>query len=180
LPFERVRANIGGGGGGDIDLSGGVSYIIPLVYCFDNFSKEPFVCSGNGKCIETDNCECSSAYGGKDCSLPKCFDQLSTNSTVCSGNGRCIAPNTCQCSSRLWVGKEVEGKYVDNCGGYIVPRLMVIVFYSFLSIILIPNCIMIILDLKHYQMHKKRHIYDKYKESMLGDTEIELTKKLIN
>jgi hypothetical protein len=169
------------------DYKGGVTYIIPHVYCFENFSKETYVCSGHGKCISTDQCECNSTWGGMDCSIPKCFGIISTNSTVCSGNGLCTSPNACVCKAWYWIGRGGE----ENCGVNVVPGLFIasllVVFYSLFALFpLLYSCIWI-LDIGVVQQYRKRHLYDnlKYAKSgsgnLVNDTELttELT-RLIN
>ncbi|KAF0978791.1 hypothetical protein FDP41_001861 [Naegleria fowleri] len=56
------------------------------------YSNITFVCSGNGDCVNEDDCKCREGYFGQDCSVSKCTDLNN-----CSLNGLCIAHNNCSC-----------------------------------------------------------------------------------
>jgi hypothetical protein len=67
-------------------------------YCFGFHYNVTNVCSGNGKCIIPNKCNCNSGYYNYDCSLYNCYNILFNNSNVCSGNGNCTSPNNCVCN----------------------------------------------------------------------------------
>lgn len=71
--------------------------------CFGVDASRRTVCSGHGKCIANDKCECSDGYTGNQCQYPICFGISSSLNTSCSGNGKCINPDQCVCDCG-WVG----------------------------------------------------------------------------
>jgi hypothetical protein len=97
----------------------GENCTIPI--CFGMNASDIMVCSGNGSCIEPNNCSCydgftgvtcelkiakemnytetncTSEWTGSNCTIPICFGSNASDPHVCSGNGVCIAPNNCTC-----------------------------------------------------------------------------------
>jgi len=84
--------------------------------CFGLQASDSSVCSGHGKCVGQDICECSQGYRGSECNIacitdksqwqgnycqvPVCYGVPAYDKTrVCSGHGTCSAPNQCTCSS---------------------------------------------------------------------------------
>ncbi len=58
------------------------------------FSLQLSNCSNHGTCIRNDVCECESAFGGADCSLPTCADL-----DYCAQHGLCGVDGTCSCAN---------------------------------------------------------------------------------
>jgi hypothetical protein len=57
--------------------------------CYGYNTTDPSVCSGNGICISTDDCQCKEGYKGYTCNLFSCFGTQNDDIKVCSGNGIC-------------------------------------------------------------------------------------------
>lgn len=76
-------------------------YLISQTSCFGIYDFDPTVCSGNGKCANTDLCACNSNYSGQLCDKPVCFGLPSDDQRVCSGKGQCVAPNVCSCQPQF-------------------------------------------------------------------------------
>ncbi|EFC47318.1 basal body protein NBP family [Naegleria gruberi] len=79
----------------------------PMPSCFGLLANNTNACSGNGKCIANDTCQCNPSFTGKNCEInnnnnnqpmPSCFGLLANDTKVCSGNGKCITNDTCQCN----------------------------------------------------------------------------------
>ncbi|EFC42088.1 predicted protein [Naegleria gruberi] len=69
------------------------------------------VCSGRGKCIGNNQCQCDepTSWGGANCEKPKCSGILQGESNVCNGRGLCSAVDSCQCTSpAAWGGQNCE------------------------------------------------------------------------
>ncbi|EFC41868.1 predicted protein [Naegleria gruberi] len=64
------------------------------IFCNGTLYTNSSVCSGNGKCIATETCQCNSGWKGQLCETPDCG--LVHN---CSSYGNCIGPNQCQCET---------------------------------------------------------------------------------
>ena len=67
--------------------------------CYGFMNNDTLACSGNGKCVGPDTCQCTNdtIYTGKQCSLPVCYGFNSLSSDVCSSHGICEKPNSCKC-----------------------------------------------------------------------------------
>lgn len=101
-----------------------------FVLCYGKNSFDSLVCSGNGYCVDIDNCLCKCDFRGNKCEIPVCFGYASDDSRVCSRNGICEKPNTCKCD---------PGYSGENCSKMVVSgssRLSKIIFFEFLLIFL--------------------------------------------
>ena len=68
--------------------------------CFGVSGGDSRVCSGHGKCLDTNVCSCQDGYTGTECQVPLCYGIPSTlTSSVCSGKGTCKGQDTCECQS---------------------------------------------------------------------------------
>ncbi len=65
-------------------------------------------CSGHGKCISPNVCECDSTYTGANCSIPFCYNISAQNQDVCSRSGYCVSVDKCECFSNLYIYKTNE------------------------------------------------------------------------
>jgi hypothetical protein len=76
-------------------------------FCFGRQKDDPQVCSQNGKCTDTDLCDCNTNWIGSQCNIPICHGIPGNHSTVCSSRGNCLKPNTCTCTAG-WTGDECQ------------------------------------------------------------------------
>ncbi len=83
-------------------------YKLFLFECFGVMGTK--ACSGNGTCVQTDQCECDDGWTGSDCSLLTCFGIARNVASVCSGHGSCIGIDECQCDSG-WMGVDCSITY---------------------------------------------------------------------
>ncbi|KAL9646192.1 hypothetical protein ABK040_008065 [Willaertia magna] len=95
--------------------------------CFGIFYNDTLnVCSGKGKCISENRCECFDNFDGDECEKCKkgfegpnctevlpimCFNIFANESIVCSGHGDCISENKCNCIEDEYTGIQCEIPY---------------------------------------------------------------------
>lgn len=60
-------------------------------------------CSGHGKCISPNKCNCTTGYTDPYCSTPICFGINATSVSSCNygKNGTCVSYNNCTCLTKL-------------------------------------------------------------------------------
>src|SRR5690606_39170620 len=80
--------------------------------CFGLPPNNPQVCSGRGKCIDDDVCECTGSIG-YECEIPLCFEIPANVSSVCSAHGSCKLPDHCECDEN-WLGEKCD---IPKCFG---------------------------------------------------------------
>ena len=51
-----------------------------------------FFFTGNGICVDYEDCQCNDNWIGLSCETPTCYDVNN-----CSSNGLCVSPNNCEC-----------------------------------------------------------------------------------
>lgn len=71
--------------------------------CFNKNPADPTVCSGNGECVDQDQCKCYSGFKGHLCqtvdtNAPTCAGKRAYDHTVCDGRGQCIGKDDCKCN----------------------------------------------------------------------------------
>ena len=59
--------------------------------CFKN-NHENYFFTGNGICVDYEDCQCNDNWIGLSCETPTCYDVNN-----CSSNGLCVSPNNCEC-----------------------------------------------------------------------------------
>ncbi|EFC50530.1 predicted protein [Naegleria gruberi] len=89
------------------------TYLPPATSCFGVPYLNSSVCSGKGRCVDTDSCSCNQGFTGRNCQLPFCFNIDSSDRLVCSSNGECVGVNKCNCKSGF-TGKDCS---IINCNG---------------------------------------------------------------
>ncbi|EFC36341.1 predicted protein [Naegleria gruberi] len=85
-----------------------------LSSCYGIVNTSSAVCSGNGKCLSDDHCQCNSGYSGNYCEIipPNCFGKLVGQSGVCSDHGTCVSSDNCVCEL---------GYYFEDCSSNVPP-----------------------------------------------------------
>lgn len=82
-------------------------------YCFGTIGSSSSVCSGQGKCVARDRCDCNTGFTGSKCetSAPAppldiitiqvhvCYGKSQFDPNVCSKNGNCVDNNKCHCKT---------------------------------------------------------------------------------
>ncbi|KAF0975103.1 hypothetical protein FDP41_005856 [Naegleria fowleri] len=93
----------------NLDVVPGVFYypylMLSSVYCNGIAATAPNVCSGFGKCVAPNTCQCYPGRFGSNCddtappsnSTFICNGIPAYSASVCSGAGKCVGPNMCQC-----------------------------------------------------------------------------------
>mmetsp|Transcript_13357 Transcript_13357/g.20137 ORF Transcript_13357/g.20137 Transcript_13357/m.20137 type:complete len:4168 (+) Transcript_13357:169-12672(+) len=69
----------------------------PIHECYGILNVDSSVCSGHGKCVSENACECEENYYGSRCNLPICHGIKTQFPSVCSGHGKCVKNDTCEC-----------------------------------------------------------------------------------
>jgi len=86
-------------------------FLLPGSFCGGQYVTETStICSGHGRCIDINECECVPEWGGDLCKYPVCYGYPSTDNDTCSGHGTCISQNICQCTTN-YTG--------DNCQNHV-------------------------------------------------------------
>ena len=76
------------------------------------------VCSGHGKCVDDDVCDCDDDWIGPTCNITtvfECFGLSSTHPKVCRRHGKCVSEDECLCDDRFF-GPKCKRK-VPKCFG---------------------------------------------------------------
>ncbi|KAG2392646.1 hypothetical protein C9374_011371 [Naegleria lovaniensis] len=88
------------------------------ISCNGIVSTAPNVCSGFGKCIAQNTCQCYPGRYGANCgdiapptnNTYYCNGVPAYSASVCSGSGKCVGPNMCQC---------MPDRYGYNCENFL-------------------------------------------------------------
>ena len=92
--------------------------------CFGYKESDPLVCSGKGKCIEYDKCQCNNPSDRYNCGIYNCFNIIYNDTAVCSGHGTCNGPDKCDCHNgytgiqcELYICNTKNSSDTMVCGG---------------------------------------------------------------
>jgi len=105
------------------------AFIIESADCFNVPTNDPSVCSGHGRCIGLDQCECQAGFSGSKCELSgssECNGISADDPNVCSGKGECHN-GQCVCSF---------GTIGDDCAQTLKDRVNEVV-----TIVVIVSCV---------------------------------------
>ena len=64
--------------------------------------------TGNGICVDYEECQCDDHWIGFSCEIPTCNDKNN-----CSSNGECVSPNKCECFEQ-YEGENCTEQVTDN------------------------------------------------------------------
>ncbi|KAG2377997.1 hypothetical protein C9374_008619 [Naegleria lovaniensis] len=83
-------------------------------FCNRILNSDTSVCSGNGKCITQDYCQCKPGYFGRYCEEWTCFGSLKSSSSVCSSQGTCLGLDQCNCTNGYTGNKCENAPFVPS------------------------------------------------------------------
>lgn len=106
--------------------------------CFGISHQDSRVCSGIGKCITGNKCDCNGTHSGLACEVWHCNSIPYTDSSkVCSGKGSCTQQNICSCHF-LAIG--------TNCQASTL-QILAFGYGPVILIPLVPLLLMLVLDI---------------------------------